>query len=184
MQKGNEKFLLVRNGRTGEERKVPAKGAQQLLLNEHEYVVPFSIRDKWMLSRLANLIKFKEIEEIKARLDNLNDWANQQASFIPGFYLAEQGSGKYPNAMTYEEVARFRQKFSGSIGFYSIAIQYLERGHSLEEVEALMRERHSGAIGNLLDCIGVATTNHDGRVSELKAKIAELQKELKQIERN
>lgn len=156
-----EKFTKVRNGRTGVERLVLANGMNGVLtLNQDEYVVPFSIKDKWMLEKVANLIKARELAAIRAKLENLEDWAMEKAAAIPGFHLAELGQGKYPGAMSYEDQNRFRVEQRDALSFYGIAIQYLERGHDSEEVKTLMEERHSQHCGT--GGITAAFSEHSG----------------------
>jgi hypothetical protein len=138
-----QKFVKVRNSKTGAERLLATGGMYNgMHLLQDEYEVPFKMTDAWVIEKLANLIKARELASIKARLENMDDFAMQTARFIPDFSLAELGKSKYPNNMSYEEANKFRVAFNDALSFYGIAIQYLERGHSLEDVEKLMKERH------------------------------------------
>jgi hypothetical protein len=113
-----------------------------------------------MLSRVANLIKAHELEAIRARLEKIDDWAAQQAAQIPAFHLADQGIGNYPAGMGHTDTERFRTKHRPALAFYGIAIQYLERGMSETEIEAVMLEKHN----NMLHCrdgVKDALANHD-----------------------
>jgi hypothetical protein len=153
-----EKFVKVRNARSGVERLVPTNGTGVMNLLQDEYVVPFSLKDKWMLEKVANLIKERELLAIKAKLENLDVWAMEKAQAVPVFHLAELGQSKYPNIMSYEEQNRFRQENQDALSFYGIAIQYLERGHKPEEVKEIMEQRHAHHCGK--DGVKAAFSDH------------------------
>jgi hypothetical protein len=163
MQTENQKFIKVMNRTTGQTRLIP-EGNTVLQIGQDEHVVPFSLKDKWMLEKLANLIKWNEINRIKAKLKNLDTWATMMAADLPQFCLAETGQAKYPQGMSYEEQARFRREFSDAINFYGIAIQYLERGKGPEEIQEFMEARHKGHLSK--GGVTAAFENHD---EELKA---------------
>lgn len=161
MQQLEQKYIKVRNGRTGVERLIPTNGMQHIHLLADEYEVPHSLKDKWMMEKVANLIKERELAAIKFRLENMDDWAIQVAQQIPAFSLAEMGKSKYPNLMSYEEVNKFRSAHIDALAFYATAIQYLERGHSPEEVQKLMEERHPQACGR--DGVQAAFADHTAK---------------------
>lgn len=154
MTQSEQKFIRVRNGKTGVERNVPANTLTMgVHLHADEYVVPHQIKENWMLELITNLIKAEELARIKARLENLDEWAKQTAGHIPSFHLAEMNQGKYPFGMNFEEQGRFRQENRNALSIYSIAIQYLERGRTPDEIKEILQERHgnSGAKDALTD---------------------------------
>lgn len=164
-----KKYARIRNSRTGKDRTMELNGTGVAHLLPDEYVIPWNIKDEWMVTKIANLVKGRELASIKAKLENMDEWALMVAKSIPDFQQADLGTGKYPMAMSFEEVNRFRTEHRGAISFYSIAIQYLERGHTPEEVKALMEERHSQQCGN--DGVKVAFADHSLTHKELLAAV-------------
>jgi hypothetical protein len=146
MKTENQKFVKVMNRSTGQTRLVPVTSTQMQIGND-ETVIPFSIKEKWMTDTLTKILKQNELQKIKARLENIDQWARDTALSVPQFLLAEEGKANHPGHMTFDEIGRFRRDYSEAISFYAIGIQYLEKGLEPDQVQKVMEERHLHVIG-------------------------------------